>query len=1182
MSKIELKSIQSGYNLSAVNDNFNKLKQTINDMLLHRDGMNELQADFDFNGFAALNVGSIKVGNKDIIEEIEKVYAEIADFLITASNLLDAANGVLSGALQDRSQGNGQVSFITTEEIVPPYVLDIPTGLQYIVGRNSLRVSYQGVLCYPDHQYREIGEWDTASSQIEILTPIPANTLVNIWISGVGNIVEIKEELEKEFEEYTQFVTETKDTINEWKNQSEAIRVAVEALKNATESLHDQTSTLHDETEGYRDEVITLKGEIFSLGEQIIKAGDVIIQNIDEIGRSYLNLIEDLGNDTETTLTALKEEATTLKEESIATMTEILENTNVLKGEINTLGENTKTAITELKDSSVTEITNLVNTSKGDITTLANTSKDEIGNLSDTAQAEISTLATTAKQEITTLTTNSTTNITNLTNTSVSTITDLSDTEQAEISALGTSVKDELAQLGTTTTTEITEIKEAAEAAKTDAEKYSDYARIWAIEEDEQVVEIAGYDTHSSRVWSLLSKENAEKVQQIKDQIGTPLTVLGRVDTVDDLPSDGENKNGDLYFVGAESDPDKLEYVYINGVWDKLGPVVNPTPVATEDVSGTVKIATVEEVLSGIGTGVLTASSAKELIKTLQASDVVYYGRKTGEIFYSYIELDSSDVHKLDGSVILRETNPEFVSYMEGLYETNPELFSSSVDPDDKFCITDTGVRIPLLKDFYRAIVEEGDSVGTDSVSLATDGANADVNKLWAYIVISPPTKLSGISTNTPGHHILEIFPCIRNDDDLNGAYPCDGREFYRSYFSGPSNPYDLLVEGKARVLTYDEWDAELALNGNVMAFALDRDNAKFRIPKITSRVYIGYEPNGNGSFSPNTLPSVEGSTGMTVDSTVPFTDPFTYVAGETADKQISYTNPEDGTLGTLGISLFEDIAGTKVTPDSIIARMFVQLASSFEEISIAQYSKIIEDLTTDSLADIETLTTTSKGEINTLKSQISTLVTDSKTEITNLTTSSKEDITSHTALAKEEVTNLANTSKAEINTLTTSSKSQITEVTNAGKTEIQSLTTELNTTVATAQTNITNTANNAITEVNTATNEALTSIEEAKDELIPSVVEFTDGNTINVEIGTFYKGTATINSLTLNLLEDYSVETNIVLDYANSTPITINFTGSNFVLVNKESFAFERDSGTAVINIFKNMISIGEIYPFQ
>lgn len=93
---------------------------------------------------------------------------------------------------------------------------------------------------------------------------------------------------------------------------------------------------------------------------------------------------------------------------------------------------------------------------------------------------------------------------------------------------------------------------------------------------------------------------------------------------------------------------------------------------------------------------------------------------------------------------------------------------------------------------------------------------------------------IKDLSVSGGGHQIFEIFSTLRKDEnDIDGAYPCDGREFSKSDFSGGNNPYDMLLLNKAKTITYAEYDAEIAEKGVCFHFALDETNEKFRIPKL-------------------------------------------------------------------------------------------------------------------------------------------------------------------------------------------------------------------------------------------------------------------------------------------------------------------------------------------------------------
>jgi len=65
MSDVQLAQITSGYNVSRINDNFNTLKEVVNEEVLHRTGGNNVMSqDLDMNSNEILNV-NVDVNNPD-------------------------------------------------------------------------------------------------------------------------------------------------------------------------------------------------------------------------------------------------------------------------------------------------------------------------------------------------------------------------------------------------------------------------------------------------------------------------------------------------------------------------------------------------------------------------------------------------------------------------------------------------------------------------------------------------------------------------------------------------------------------------------------------------------------------------------------------------------------------------------------------------------------------------------------------------------------------------------------------------------------------------------------------------------------------------------------------------------------------------------------------------------------
>lgn len=89
--------------------------------------------------------------------------------------------------------------------------------------------------------------------------------------------------------------------------------------------------------------------------------------------------------------------------------------------------------------------------------------------------------------------------------------------------------------------------------------------------------------------------------------------------------------------------------------------------------------------------------------------------------------------------------------------------------------------------------------------------------------------------------NIGDIFYTLRRDDTLNGAVPCDGREFNASDFDmddPTNNPYSLCINGKIPNVDYTQYAAQLRSQGCCACFGIDVVNGKFKVPTIKD-VYI-------------------------------------------------------------------------------------------------------------------------------------------------------------------------------------------------------------------------------------------------------------------------------------------------------------------------------------------------------
>lgn len=234
------------------------------------------------------------------------------------------------------------------------------------------------------------------------------------------------------------------------------------------------------------------------------------------------------------------------------------------------------------------------------------------------------------------------------------------------------------------------------------------------------------------------------------------------------------------------------------------------------------------------------------------------------------------------------------------------------------------------------------DQTGQAGKCLMTDGEKAS----WEYG--------GGV-----GHHILEIFTTSRTDPaPINGAYDCNGAWYNKSDFTGENSPYDMLVAGKAKTCTNDEYEYELGQKGSCGKYVVDTANQRFRVPTINNIIQPTVLASAIGEICDAGLPNhthergtmnITGYFGGVRDvGRAPYGAFYkdtnnngagsgiaTYSIGFDASR--SWTGETSGAISSSGI--YRDDINT-VQPQTIYARAMVQLATAGQEISIQQYEQ--------------------------------------------------------------------------------------------------------------------------------------------------------------------------------------------------------------------------------------------------
>lgn len=194
MAKIELNSVTSGYNLSAINDNFQKIEEELKNKVLYVDEVSPMEQDLDMNGMNIINV------DKVVAQQVQ-----VGNAIITEGEFGPDSSAVLRGDLADSSVGKG-ASLVTLEdgrtlqEFADDYLGDFvfsqgdPTGAanSQLLIQNVLDTE-TGEIVFRNGTYRINGPIYPKSNQTLIFKnatlAMPNGTFLDgIVIDGVQNV----------------------------------------------------------------------------------------------------------------------------------------------------------------------------------------------------------------------------------------------------------------------------------------------------------------------------------------------------------------------------------------------------------------------------------------------------------------------------------------------------------------------------------------------------------------------------------------------------------------------------------------------------------------------------------------------------------------------------------------------------------------------------------------------------------------------------------------------------------------------------------------------------------------------------------------------------------------------------------------------------------------------------------
>lgn len=109
MAKISISNLSSGFNsTTTLNNAFDAIETELNNKVLYRNNPagepNQMEQDFDMNGFSILNAGAVEVNGVDVLTEMQTIY----------DNYLTLTNSVTISTSSPTGGSNGDIWFKVT------------------------------------------------------------------------------------------------------------------------------------------------------------------------------------------------------------------------------------------------------------------------------------------------------------------------------------------------------------------------------------------------------------------------------------------------------------------------------------------------------------------------------------------------------------------------------------------------------------------------------------------------------------------------------------------------------------------------------------------------------------------------------------------------------------------------------------------------------------------------------------------------------------------------------------------------------------------------------------------------------------------------------------------------------------------------------------------------------------
>ena len=122
-----------------------------------------------------------------VISAIEEKGEEVtADVEAAGDAQADRLAGITDETLVGYGVGGRQETWTLTGDVAANGEITLPNSMTYIVGRNHLRISWNGMVLYPTQNFDEIGTEDVASTKFKTLFDMKTGDVLNAWTVPLG------------------------------------------------------------------------------------------------------------------------------------------------------------------------------------------------------------------------------------------------------------------------------------------------------------------------------------------------------------------------------------------------------------------------------------------------------------------------------------------------------------------------------------------------------------------------------------------------------------------------------------------------------------------------------------------------------------------------------------------------------------------------------------------------------------------------------------------------------------------------------------------------------------------------------------------------------------------------------------------------------------------------------------